>query len=90
MSVSLIEALGQVDLEAGRTYRCQVKGRIVEVRVLDDIPPELMPAPLVESDIMLEPWVELPLLEPTFRVQAKLGELPPPDVPDIPAEDEVP
>ena len=31
--------------------------RTVEVRVLKEIPPELLPAPLVESDIMLEPWV---------------------------------
>jgi hypothetical protein len=38
LRVPLAEALEQVDLEAGRTYRCQVKGRVVLVRVLDATP----------------------------------------------------
>jgi hypothetical protein len=34
MSLSLVEALGQVDLEAGRVHRCHVKDKWVELRVL--------------------------------------------------------
>ena len=41
MSRSLAEALGPVDLEAGSTYRCQVKGRMIEPRVTEsaELPP---------------------------------------------------
>jgi hypothetical protein len=90
MSIPLAEALAQVELEPGRVYRCVVKGLTVDVHVLQPIPPEFLPAPLVESDILLEPWVELPAPEGGVRVLCKRGELPPPDVPDIPAEDEFP
>jgi hypothetical protein len=86
MSMPLADALAQVDLEAGRVYRCEVKGRKVEVRVLQDTPTSMSPTPLVESDIMLDPWVEFPLPSETFKVMAKLGSLPP-DVPAIPAEE---
>ena len=79
-----------MNLQPGQTYRCQVNGRQVVVRMLEDVPPEMMPAPLVESDIMLDPWVELPAPEPTFQVRVVPAELPPPDLPDIPAEDEEP
>ena len=59
MSLSLVEALGQVDLEAGRVYRCQVKGNWVELRVLK--PTEVHPVSVYdESDVMLDPWVEFP------------------------------
>ena len=49
-----------MNLEPGRTYHYDVNGRQVMVRVLDDIPAEMLPAPLVESDVMLDAWVELP------------------------------
>jgi hypothetical protein len=81
----LAEALAQVDLEAGRVYRCEVKGRKVEVRVLHAAPTSTLPAPFVESDVMLDPWVEFPLLSGKFKVMAKLGALPL-DLPVIPAE----
>jgi hypothetical protein len=42
---------------------------------------------MVESDVMLDAWVELPGPEPTFRIQVIPGELPPPDLPEIPLED---
>ena len=87
MSVPLAEALQEVDLEIGKTYRCWVKGRTVEVRVLP-IPPELLPAPLVESDIMLEPWVELPPPQGGVRIRTKPGKMPLPDPPDIPADED--
>jgi hypothetical protein len=88
MSIPLVEALQAVDLEAGKTYRCQVKGHWVEVRVLPTVPPELLPAPLDEADIMLDPWVELPRPQGSFRVQSKLGKPPLPDVPFIPADED--
>lgn len=72
MSMPLANALAQVDLEAGRVYRCEVKGRKVKVRVLEEVPASMLPAPLVESDIMLDPWVEFPLPAGTFKVMAKL------------------
>jgi hypothetical protein len=88
MSIPLAEALQEVDLKAGMTYQCEVKGLKVVVRVLDTLPPEMLPAPLVESDIMLEPWVELPPPEPKFHVIAKWGPLPLPDPPVIPDDEE--
>jgi hypothetical protein len=87
MNIPLADALAQVDLQAGRIYRCEVKGRQVEVRVLEEVPAALLPAPLVESDIRLDPWVEFPLPSGNFKVLATLGTLPV-DVPAIPAEEE--
>ena len=86
MSMPLADALAQVDLEAGRVYRCEVKGRQVEVRVLEEVPASMLPAPLVEADVMLDPWVEFPLPSGTFKVLAKLDALPP-DVPGMPPEE---
>jgi hypothetical protein len=86
MGVSLAEALGQVDLDAGRVYRCQVKGRWVELRVLD--PVEGGPSRWDGSDVMLDPWVEFPLPAPSVTVVGKFGPLPPPDVPEIPRDED--
>lgn len=88
MGLSLVEALSQVDLEPGRTYRCRVKGRMIELHVQEAIPLELLPAPLAESDIMLDAWVELPQPTGGKRVRGKPGKLPLPDVPEIPKDDE--
>jgi hypothetical protein len=86
MSMPLADALAQVDLEAGRVYRCEVKGRKVEVRVLEEVSPSMLPTPLIETDIMLDPWVEFPLPWGTFKGVAKFGVLPP-DVPEIPTDE---
>jgi hypothetical protein len=86
MGVSLAEALGQVDLEPGQVYRCQVKGRWVELRVLD--PVEVGPSCFDASDVMLEPWVEFPLPASSITVAGEFGPLPPPDGPEIPADEE--
>lgn len=75
MSVSLADALKDFELEAGETYRCQVGGRTVELRVVSDLPENAGP--------MLEPWTEFPFPEPQFRIRALHGALPL-DVPDIP------
>jgi len=37
MGVSLAEALRQDDLETGEVYQCEVKGRWVELRVLESV-----------------------------------------------------
>ena len=76
MSIPLADALAPVDLETGRVYRCEVQGRLIEVRVLEEAPASMLPAPLVESDVRLDPWTEFPLPSGTFNVQAKLGTLP--------------
>jgi hypothetical protein len=88
MSDLLVQALEQMQLKPGQTYRCPVKGGVVELRLLDTLPPEMLPAPLVESDIMLDPWVELPEPEGGVTIIATPGELPLPDVPDIPTDEE--
>jgi hypothetical protein len=87
MGVSLAEALEQVELQPGRTYRCRVKDRWIEVRVLpsSEMPP---PAPLDESDIRLDPWVFFPPPETGIRLRAKRGTLPPPVVPIIPSDED--
>jgi hypothetical protein len=83
MSLSLVKALGQVHLEAGRVYRCQVKGQWVEVRVLGST--QARPVSVYEeSDVMLDPWVEFPQPTPMFSVTGELGPTPLPDVPEIP------
>jgi hypothetical protein len=87
MGLSLVEALAQVDLEAGRVYRCEVNGHWVELRVLDSAG---LPAPCRydESDVMLDPWVEFPLPAPAFSVQGSYGPMPLPDVPEIPGDED--
>ena len=72
MSMSLAEALKDVELELGETYHCEIGGRTVELRVLPD-----------HGGPMLEPWTEFPFPEPQFHMKARLGALPV-DLPDIP------
>ena len=88
MNSPLVDALAQMNLEPGRIYRYQVKGRQIELRVLEEVPRELLPAPLVESDIMLDPWVELPAPSGGKRLLARPGKMPPPDMPRIPRDEE--
>src|SRR3954454_20664978 len=86
MSLSLVEALGQVDLEPGRVYHCQVKGHWVTLRVLEQGQPT--PSAIYdESDVRLDPWVEFPQPSPVFTVRGEFGSLPLPDVPEIPGEE---
>ena len=82
MSLSIAEALEQVELEPGRIYSCQVKGHWVELRVLE--PSQDPRSSLIdESDIMLDSWVELPRPTSGIYVRAKRGTLPLPDVIEI-------
>lgn len=87
MSLSLVEALGQVDLEAGRVYVCQVKGHWVELRMLGTAEAPSLAA-YDKSDVMLDPWVEFPHPKPGILVTATPGLLPLPDVPEIPWDDD--
>jgi hypothetical protein len=86
MSPSLVEALGQADLEAGRTYRFHINDKWVELRVLDPSEAALVPHN-IESDTMLDPWVEFPRPTSGVRLRVRPGSLPLPDVPEIPTDD---
>jgi len=87
MSLSLVEALGQVDLEPGRTYHCHVKGHWVTLRVAEG--GQLQPsAGFDEADVMLDPWVDFPRPGPGIRLHARPGKLPLPDVPEIPRDED--
>jgi hypothetical protein len=77
MDFSLADALHGMPLKAGETYRCEVDGRLVELRVLaEDSGGAVGP--------MLNPWTEFPPPPAQFRVRARPGRLPRPDMPDIP------
>ncbi len=78
MSVPLGDALQNVELKIGRTYRCEVNGRWVELRVLAERPHRAEP--------MFDPWVEFPLPSSQFRIRAKAGRLPLPDIPEMPTD----
>ena len=86
MSIPLVEALRSVDLQTGRTYRCEVNGLFVELRVLE-APPRREAPPILESDIMLDAWTELPELGPGVVGRSVLGEPDPPDIPEMPSEE---
>lgn len=85
MSTSLADVLRQVELEPGRVYRCQVGDLRVEVRVEKPVP-DPAPAPLRESDVMLDPWTDLPTPQPITLLQAKPERLLLPDPPDLPID----
>jgi hypothetical protein len=90
MSLSLAEALQQVDLdfEVGQRYRCEVQGKVVELRVLDQL--LASSSGIEESDVMLDPWVELPppQADRRIRVQLRPEARLPVDVPEIPQDEE--
>ena len=85
MSISLADALNQVDLEAGRVYQCRVGRLRVEVRV-EDASLDLLSAPLQTSDVMLDPWTDLPAPQPSAVLSVTTA--PPlfPDAPELPAD----
>jgi hypothetical protein len=102
MNHALADALQQLNLEPG-TYHCELPEQEIVVQVRprkaadatrgSEGRPELKttePVTIDESCIMLEPWVELPTPKPIGRVVARLAPPPPPDIPEIPAEDEMP
>jgi hypothetical protein len=94
MTLSLAEALRLVNganLQPGQTYHERVNGKTVEVRVLEDngpTPEDDGPTPELMEQVMLQPWVEFPF-NATGTVRAQPGQLPLPDPPVIPEDDEV-
>jgi len=80
MVTSLAEALNNVELETGRTYRCRVKEFWVELRVLGPAN-ESSATTSLQADVPMDAWTELPEPSGGFIVPSRRG---PPDVPDIP------
>ena len=91
MNTLLGEALEQLDLEPGQSYRTAVKGYEVEVRVLGKVAekPSEAEATLYADGRMLDPWFTIPNPPSAMTVIAWAGEPLPFDRPDIPEEDEV-
>ena len=85
MSMSLVDALQQVKLEAGRIYQCRVGKLRVQVRVEENAW-DLLPAPLEPSDVMLDPWTDLPAPQAVALVDITLVAPVLPDVPNIPID----
>lgn len=89
MSALLVEAVKQLNLRPGQTYRTTVNDCEVELRVL--APPRPAAVPQEASDyadqMMLEPWAEFPRPPAVGTVLAQRGPLPLPDPPIIPPDD---
>jgi hypothetical protein len=87
MSMSLANALHQVDLEAGRVYHCRIGRLRVEVRV-EETASELLSTPLEASDVMLDPWTDLPAPQPVTVLAVTAGPPVLPDLPDLPTDEQ--
>lgn len=100
MTDALANMFQQLHLEPG-TYRCELPEQEIVVQVLPRKAPNATqnsdagsqskladPVTIDESCIMLDPWVELPTPKPIGRVVGRRAPMPPPDIPEIPAEDE--
>lgn len=85
MGISLVDALRQVDLQAGHVYQCQVGRFRVEVRVDESVIP-VLPTPFNASDVMLDAWIDRPM--PKTEVVRRAVPGPPlvPDIPDLPID----
>lgn len=101
MNHALAEMLQQLHLAPG-IYRYELPEHEVVVQILPrkahaDSPSSekqseqnTAESAIDESCIMLDPWVELPRPKPIGRVVGRPAPLPPPDIPEIPSEDEMP
>jgi hypothetical protein len=85
MAISLADALQQVNLEAGRVYQCRVGALMVEVRV-EAREPGPLPTPIEPSDVMLDPWIDLPAPPPGKILDATPAAPVLPDAPVIPGD----
>ena len=85
MSISLADALQQVDLEVGHVYQCQVGPLSVQVRV-EARDANFLPAPFNPDDVMLDPWTELPGPGPGKAIKVTPGGPFWPDPPVIPGD----
>ncbi|HTU17974.1 MAG TPA: hypothetical protein VMG10_07915 [Gemmataceae bacterium] len=90
MNASLVEVFQKLHLEPG-TYHVHVNGYDVEIQVVKrKVAAPIVAAKYDEADVMLDPWVELPGLKPVGTVVAQFAPPSPPDIPEIPTEDEEP
>ena len=85
MSISLADALRDVDLRPGVVYQCHVGRFRVEVRVEETVPP-LLPVALEATDIMLDPWTDLPGPRAATVCQSTPGAPILPDLPNLPLD----
>ena len=81
MSMSLTDALAEVDLAPGQTYRCVVKDCRVVLQVFRE-------PPSCDADVPLDDPFEHPFPTPTLRTKASLGTLPLPDPLELSGEDD--
>ncbi len=86
MSLSLMDALAEVDLAPGQTYRCVVNGCRVELQVLPESSPTPWPA-TGDGEVPLDDPFEHPFPEPTLRTKVSLGTLPLPEPLELSPED---
>jgi hypothetical protein len=89
VSAALAEAIAQLNLEPGQTYRATVNGHEFEVRMLEKSP-RLQPAdePSQFADmVMVDLYLDIPPSPNAITVTAYPGKLPLPDPPVIPPDD---
>ena len=80
MSMSLMDALAEVDLAPGQTYRCVVKDCRVVLQVFSE-------PSTCDADVPLDDPFEHPFPTPTMRTKVSLGNLPLPEPLELSAED---
>lgn len=80
MSMSLMDALAEVDLAPGQTYRCVVKDCRVVLQVFSE-------PPSCHADVPLDDPFEHPFPTPTMRTKVSLGNLPLPEPLELSPED---
>ena len=85
MSTPLATAWREVELETGRIYHCRVGRLPVDVRV-EETAPDLLLTPLEASDVVLDPWTDLPAPQPVAVLTATAGPPVLPDLPELPLE----
>lgn len=89
MSISLADALEKVELEPGRTYECEVRGRHVELRVSPEVPESFdEESGLDPNDIRLDAWCELPEPRAVGYLTSELVDHIPFDIPEIPQDED--
>jgi hypothetical protein len=86
MSLSLMDALAEVDLAPGQTYRCVVKGCRVVLQVLPEASPISSPL-TADTDVPLDDPFEHPFPQPTLQTITSLGPLPLPEPLELSPED---
>ena len=82
MNAMLNQVIASLNLQPGQSFRTQVNGHEVEVRMLDAArspPPVEEPSQFADM-VMLEPWFEMPEMPGTTVMTVQRGEpqLPPP------------